>query len=97
MDEHATSDAKVRAGRGPRPTRHRHATDCARCWSETSGRCNFGDFQDIGVAPDGTPWVSLIDACVSTCINPSSDAEKINDTVGDGIVGRIVFDGQGGR
>lgn len=55
-----------------------------------SGRCNFGDFQDIQFGPDDTPWVSLIDACVDTCVRPATDAEKANDA-NDGIVGRLVF------
>jgi hypothetical protein len=52
------------------------------------GRCNLGDFQDVQFAPDGSPWASLVDACVATCARPRNDAERTNNA-GVGIMTRL--------
>jgi hypothetical protein len=51
------------------------------------GRCGNSilDFVDIVIGPDGTPWASLVDACITACATtPSSDMGS------DGVVGRLV-------
>ena len=52
-------------------------------------RCHsLGDFFDVTIAPDGTPWVAFVDACYDgkKCI-PTFEAIGIR---GEGVVGRLV-------
>ena len=48
-------------------------------------RCpSVGDFLDIRIAPDGTPWAALVDACVDECPDgPGGTTEN------EGVVGRL--------
>jgi hypothetical protein len=52
-------------------------------------RCEIGDFFDVVVAPDGSVWASMVDACVSTCVRPRSEADKHGDAT-HGVVARLV-------
>jgi hypothetical protein len=52
-------------------------------------RCGVGDFFDIVVAPDGTPWASMVDSCVDTCVHPQSNADKHGDAE-RGMVARFI-------
>lgn len=52
-------------------------------------RCEVGDFFDVVVAPDGTPWASLVDACVDRCVHPTSNPDKRGDAE-LGIAGRLI-------
>ncbi|MGH2806635.1 MAG: sialidase family protein [Actinomycetota bacterium] len=53
-------------------------------------RCHsLGDFFDVTIAPDGTPWVAFVDACwekPTKCV-PTFDAVGVR---GEGVVGRLV-------
>lgn len=44
-----------------------------------------GDFIDIEIAPDGTPWASMVDACVDACA-----AGESSTVLGNGGVGRVL-------
>jgi hypothetical protein len=43
-------------------------------------RCGWGDFFDVTVAPDGTPWATLVDLCPGRCV----------DGLGESVAGRLV-------
>ncbi|MGH2729457.1 MAG: hypothetical protein ACRDJI_02490, partial [Actinomycetota bacterium] len=52
-------------------------------------RCHsLGDFFDVTIAPDGTPWVAYVDACFKPdyCV-PTFDAVGVR---GEAVVGRLV-------
>jgi hypothetical protein len=52
-------------------------------------RCNtLGDFFDVKIGPDGTPWAAFVDACdgPDSCI---TEFQNVGDR-GEGIVGRLV-------
>ena len=52
-------------------------------------RCHsLGDFFDVTIGPDGTPWVSFVDACWDgkSCV-PTFDAIGVR---GEAVVGRLV-------
>lgn len=52
-------------------------------------RCHtLGDFFDVTIAPDGTPWVAFVDACFKKdyCV-PTFDAIGVR---GEAVVGRLV-------
>ena len=52
-----------------------------------ASRCvGAGDFFDIVIGPDGTPWAALSDACTGTCIH----GEDPTPGLGEGVVGRLV-------
>lgn len=44
-------------------------------------RCNWGDFFDVVIAPDGSPWAALVDLCKN---------RKCVDGSGEGVAGRLV-------
>ncbi len=51
---------------------------------DANGRCEgVGDFFDVQIAPDGTPWAAFADACVVDRCTPYMGAAP-------GIVGRLV-------
>jgi hypothetical protein len=52
-------------------------------------RCEEGDFVDVVVGPDGTPWAAFVDGCVTACVHPSSDADK-HGNANQGVVGRLA-------
>ncbi|MDP9183158.1 MAG: hypothetical protein M3P04_10340, partial [Actinomycetota bacterium] len=52
-------------------------------------RCEVGDFFDVVVAQDGSVWASMVDACVSTCVRPRSDDEKLGDAA-RAVMGRLL-------
>jgi hypothetical protein len=50
-------------------------------------RCQeVGDFVDIRIGPDGTPWASLVDGCKGACATDP----KGSDNAREAIVGRLV-------
>lgn len=50
-------------------------------------RCQgAGDFIDVRIGPDGTPWAAFVDLCTGDC----STGKQMTDNANDGIVGRLV-------
>ena len=45
-----------------------------------------GDFLDIRIGPDGTPWAEFVDGCENACATGAS----MKDNASEGIVGRLV-------
>ncbi len=60
---------------------HRGECGTTRCHS-------LGDFFDVTIAPDGTPWVAFVDACFKRnyCV-PTFEAVGVR---GESVVGRLV-------
>jgi hypothetical protein len=46
-------------------------------------RCGWGDFFDIRVGPDGTPWAVAVDLC-------PDNKNTCTDGFGAGVIGRLV-------
>jgi hypothetical protein len=44
------------------------------------------DFLDIRLAPDGSPWVALVDACMKDC----ATGARMTDDAGDALVGHLA-------
>jgi len=55
----------------------------------TTQACSQGDFLDIVVAGDGTPWASFIDGCERSCVHPATEGDK-QENGHDGLVGRLA-------
>lgn len=45
-----------------------------------------GDFIDVKIAPDGTPWAAFVDACVADC----ATGETLSNVNGGGVAGHVV-------
>lgn len=45
-----------------------------------------GDFIDIKLAPDGTPWAAFVDACVDEC----ATGETLSTVNGGGVAGHVI-------
>ncbi|MGH2734825.1 MAG: sialidase family protein [Actinomycetota bacterium] len=51
-------------------------------------RCHsLGDFFDVSIGPDGTPWVAFVDACWEKKCIPTFEAVGVR---GEAVVGRLV-------
>ncbi len=46
----------------------------------------IGDYLDIRIGPDGTPWASFVDACKDTCVKESAAGNDASE----GAVGRVI-------
>lgn len=46
----------------------------------------IGDYLDVRIAPDGSPWGSFVDACTNRCVQEST----MGNDASDGAAGRVV-------